>query len=443
MAQLELPKFRAKLLPWRDRVTKDAASRYQAMFQSEAHATLSLDGLPKEASRILLRHLLSDAFRATANRSLFEEVLDVLFDELPAPARIAREDATIQTLAALCDSLGDKVDFLARLAEYLDPRYSHTFPTQSDLFPGAYLEGQLLRHFDFRDLSLASGLRVCFLAPVNSAVHSYTTVMHARLEGECSPAAQARIVGELRQVLPSVFRSLLIAFHFFDGWNDFEFVKTVKDLGSVTEALNARPKPSTRPDQTGLDLLETCLNLYFSPRSSLSEFDKRLQNAISLLALADSENAKSLRLALSMTAVEALVCKGSSEVTRQLADHVCALLGPAKSDLRMKAWNATKQLYGKRSLALHGEDLASDESSGNQARLLAAGALKACLEWRRWDAKLNRSGTGSRKDFFNELEDARIGCKRMIPVPEELAWCLPGLESELPDLAFKWFEENL
>lgn len=119
------------------------------------------------------------------------------------------------------------------------------------------------------------------------------------------------------------------------------------------------------------------LNSYFY--STLNEkvsFNKRMCNAVILLAASDEQTNNAAGLALSMSALEALLCDSQEKITNQLASHTSSLLEPIEVN-RVKASKFIKKLYGIRSKLLHGESTASDEAQRLYARHIVAEVLDA------------------------------------------------------------------
>ncbi len=129
--------------------------------------------------------------------------------------------------------------------------------------------------------------------------------------------------------------------------------------------------------------------------------DKRLANTVRLLREADRQTEDAIGLALAITALEAILGRQESgnSLTEALATNVAVLMEP---DLipRNDAIDFVKELYNKRSKALHGVNIDGDADARCRARLLAAGVLKAV-----WEHRTFETGTDRDKDFFKMLRD--------------------------------------
>jgi hypothetical protein len=93
-----------------------------------------------------------------------------------------------------------------------------------------------------------------------------------------------------------------------------------------------------------------------------------------------------------------------------------------------KARRALKGLYGERSHVIHGRDAASNLSTSDAARKVAAGVLHGLYSW--WDGLIRMEERGldnlpSEADWFKELESAAKERRHVMFVPERLSKCLP------------------
>jgi len=106
---------------------------------------------------------------------------------------------------------------------------------------------------------------------------------------------------------------------------------------------------------------------------------KRIRNAVHLLVESDRQANDSVGLAISITAVEALLAEGrTGEISQRLSESVGILLEPDLSK-RNEARKFVKHLYNLRSDALHGTTIEGEQNTRGYARHLAAGVLAAVI----------------------------------------------------------------
>lgn len=126
--------------------------------------------------------------------------------------------------------------------------------------------------------------------------------------------------------------------------------------------------------------IRCCLDAFYGkpapkPKDSI---DKRIRNAVQLLMESDAQSNDAIGLALSVTAMEALLGRGNTDISESLSTDVAVLLEPDPSR-RKGAQRFVKGLYKSRSEALHGKTLEKAEHVREHARLLAAGVLRAMI----------------------------------------------------------------
>ncbi len=130
------------------------------------------------------------------------------------------------------------------------------------------------------------------------------------------------------------------------------------------------------------------LNAYYT--SSKEHLNRRIRNAVCLLIESDNQPNNAVGLALSISAIEALLGEKGDSIAKTLAERVGALLEPDQSQ-RHNTLQFVKRLYGVRSDALHGRKVATEIAGRFDARHLAAAALSAVISRRDF---LFRSGYG-------------------------------------------------
>lgn len=166
-------------------------------------------------------------------------------------------------------------------------------------------------------------------------------------------------------------------------------------------------------------LFSACCNAAFqnTDHEKSDSLDRRLQNAVLLLADADKQSNPTIGLSLCFSAIEALVCEKRDGIVSELATRVAALLLPNPIE-RHDAFERIKKLYNVRSEYLHGAKLEHEEENWRKVRRLAAGVLTAVLQWRRHVEMMGDSP--ERRTFLRELDVASHGGQRMVGPDEGL-----------------------
>lgn len=162
--------------------------------------------------------------------------------------------------------------------------------------------------------------------------------------------------------------------------------------------------------------IHSCLDAFYSRSTKKDSIDNRIRNAVHLLMEADSQSNDALGLALSVTAMEALLGMGSTEISERLSTDVAVLLEPELGK-RHGATEFVKRLYAARSDALHGKSLEKGERVREQARLLAAGILRAMVTRREF---MQKSGCAPETphDLLKELRTERFRAGQIVGVDE-------------------------
>ena len=198
----------------------------------------------------------------------------------------------------------------------------------------------------------------------------------AYFEGRISPASLAALERDLKPLLPITFRVVRAALGDFKSEHFRQAIPFVKD----------------------------CCNMLLAPPTKKDTTERRIANAIRLIAEADAQKSNAVQTALYATALEALLGRKGDDagIAHQLAENVASLLEPVPAN-RSKAVKFVKDLYDKRSRVLHGEDLAGAADVALAQRLVA-GVLYRLCDWR---SLQKRSGEeiDSRDGIFNKLRD--------------------------------------
>jgi len=131
--------------------------------------------------------------------------------------------------------------------------------------------------------------------------------------------------------------------------------------------------------ESGKALIRQYLDAYYSDFPGKKDStDRRIRNAVCLLIESDNQPNDAVGLALSITAIEALLGEKGEGIAIMLAERVGALLEPDDIQ-RNNATEFVKKLYNTRSRALHGELVETESTVRFNARHLAAAALDAMI----------------------------------------------------------------
>ncbi len=132
---------------------------------------------------------------------------------------------------------------------------------------------------------------------------------------------------------------------------------------------------------------------------------RRLRNAIRLMVEADNQSHNAIGLALSVTAIEAMLCRRGPNVTEMFRQNMAALLEP-DPNYRDAAERWSNQLYDLRSGILHGSEIDCPQESVRHAKVAAGAVLRGMLE-RRTAMKRLGGDDEDVKGFFAELQSGR------------------------------------
>ncbi len=193
-------------------------------------------------------------------------------------------------------------------------------------------------------------------------------------------------------------------------------------LARLTGFDRVESKPLLSFAATDLHFVNRCTELYFSGPAKRS-LAARLRNAARVLVQADQQEQASVALALCFAAIEAMLCRKTIGIVDELARNAATLLEHEPLN-RQRAMKAVKKLYDARSKLLHGENIDVTPEMRVHVRRLAAGCLKAILEWEDYVRRLGEQTT-SDQFFLDELEASQVSGKRMVGVPDVAATWLP------------------
>ncbi|MFQ5734182.1 MAG: hypothetical protein ACE5KM_19775 [Planctomycetaceae bacterium] len=221
--------------------------------------------------------------------------------------------------------------------------------------------------------------------------------VYVRIDGICSTRSMRVFRWDLRRVLRTILRSLSLLNQLEPRHRDLGhnhlFLDFDKEAGASTEIDTWAVEP--------------LFDAYYLKPSKKDSIHRRLRNALHLLVEADRQRHSSIGLSLSMTAIEALVCKKGSDISNQIAENVATLLEP-DAMMRSQAVDFIKKLYDSRSRTLHGEILEHEATALQKARTLASGVLKAFLERKDFQARMGVQ-TETPDDLLRELRKSKFG----------------------------------
>lgn len=199
----------------------------------------------------------------------------------------------------------------------------------------------------------------------------------AQITGRMSEAALKELSEEFERILPSMWRSVKML---EKTSYEFELDTTASRLKVPTIDESNLPVVSEADFDGERAFVQKCIDAYFSTPKK-NTFDHRIRNAVHLLIASDAQSNGAVGLALSVSAIEALLGEKGEGISQKLADNIAGLLEP-ELPRRQKAVKFFKDLYNKRSRVLHGEEI---EDGGNvrlEGRQLAAGVLHSMITYR-------------------------------------------------------------
>jgi hypothetical protein len=269
--------------------------------------------------------------------------------------------------------------------------------------------------------------------------------VHGLLRGMCSDHAMQLAEQEVASVLPSIAKTVSTSTAHEEreksswGESHAELSDALSGLvfpGDPPDPPSGIPAPPssltpigfvTDPDGDGRHLLASCLDAWFTRSDDRDYFQRRLANAIELLRAADDASSNGIRLALSVAAVEAIVCAKEErlcDILRLSADDkmaidtqfkkfVSALLMPHPNGRSVRA-EALYDIYDSRSKTLHGEKISGEFAV--YARQIASGVLRSATHWRRH--RVREGAPAEWEDLIREVHEAAIKRKQMRDVPD-------------------------
>ena len=233
--------------------------------------------------------------------------------------------------------------------------------------------------------------------------------LYALVDGQISPDALEILADQFRSVLKSLLRSSAAAAA--ESTKELEHVNIVSPFDATD-----LPIADSNALQRSVQFIRTSLNSYFARPKSKESLDRRIRNAVTLLADADGQDNDALGIALAVMAIEALLSQRRKGISAALCDYVPTLLEP-NIEQRNRASDFMKRAYDDRSRVLHGEKLDAGEQRRKEIRLLAGGVLYGVIN--RVDF-LRRSGSDPQTpdDLKNERREGKWSSGQLTGVPE-------------------------
>lgn len=359
------------------------------------------------------------------------------------------------------------IDFEGSVSQYAVRRFCALASADclDDAEDGAELQGE--RSFDLGkwcagttegDTIEIAGYAECgsffldlFVSPTPStgsgASLDYDYSVVSRANGFCSPGALVHAESWFSELVPSIAKSV----HCAAAVNELCATKAKEVLDALTfeeDASETRNNVEEYPTESGLytppislllaedaygrTMFEDCLRAVAeSHKSNCDVFTRRLSNAVTLLSVADNSDSIAVSFALCFSAIESLVCehpdrvlhfrsnsaegRQRTETTVQIKKYVPALLMPRDVG-RGKRGAILYDLYQLRCNILHGTCLNVPEHALSDLRRIAAGVIRAVVQWRR--DRMKRGDSTAWDEFFERNDQVAFGKLPRDDVPD-------------------------
>lgn len=209
----------------------------------------------------------------------------------------------------------------------------------------------------------------------------------ATIEAEMSTSASSVLRVEMSRIVPTAIRSAdLLQAEEFGG--AFKVIEPTIPLLYERE-IGGLPWGEEKLIQIAKPVIGQYLDAYYSDSIVKKDsMNRRIRNAVYLLIESDNQPSNAIGLALSVTAIEALLGEKGPEAYLRLSENVAVLLEPDTSQ-RHNAMEFVKDLCDARSDALHGKLVETESEHRFYARQLAAAVLSGVISRRDF---LSRSG---------------------------------------------------
>lgn len=227
--------------------------------------------------------------------------------------------------------------------------------------------------------------------------------LDAVVDGHMSNLACEQSQAELSRILPTVIRSASL-------------LEPVDNTSALPRRLDELPLAKEELLQSKKVLMQEAVNAYYNEPTKKDSIDRRIRNAVHLLVESDAQSNDAIGLALSVTAIEALLGEKGTEIAEKLSMDVAVLLEP-DLNRRQNATKFVKDMYTLRSDALHGAKIEGERRSRVRARHLAAGVLAGIISRRDF---LRRAGFDpeSPHELLKDLRESRFTTGQPIGIEE-------------------------
>jgi hypothetical protein len=231
-------------------------------------------------------------------------------------------------------------------------------------------------------------------------------LMTANARGHMSKKTLASIESSLPEVLQAGIRSLALLY----GEKPDRYPRGLPEIQEAVLYGNR-------------DVLTVFLDFFFTQsdktgkqKKEKDSLDRRIRNAVLLLIESHTQRNDAIGLALSVSAIEALLGEKGSDISEKLSTNVAVLLEP-DLEKRHAATKFVKEIYDMRSRALHGEQVDGEASFRLQALHLASAILLAVISRRNF---LKRSGLDAEnpQGLLRGLRESRFGKGQPVGVDE-------------------------
>lgn len=188
------------------------------------------------------------------------------------------------------------------------------------------------------------------------------------------------------------------------------------------------PQLTPQEFQSRMPAVRSCVDAYFNRSAKKASLDRRIRNAVVLIAEGDRQPNVAVALGLYVAATEALTVDSAESVSHKFRENVATLLEP-EGPTWPHAEDCIKKLYDARSKALHGTKVDEEEERRDQARLLSAATLYAILEFRGLRQRMGEDAD-QEELLFDRLREARAAARQVDGVTTSPARQLWGARAD-------------
>jgi hypothetical protein len=197
---------------------------------------------------------------------------------------------------------------------------------------------------------------LCVLPASVGVSENYATYGHTvfiQVEGVCSAFAFDAAIEEMKGVFSTLVKC---GADLFRMQLNSEFVRARTPECILEQLSQVAVLASDGRFGPFFAFLPDALQAYYSHPTKKDSIARRLTTAVRLLRQADMQAANGVGLALSVAAVEAMLCRKGTDLANLFAENAATLLEP-EPRFRADAVRWCKNLYGLRSDVFHGNAL--------------------------------------------------------------------------------------